>query len=111
MINNLQQKHTVGFMKRPPITDTIPRMLFFRYVHALFRRARKHNPSIIFIDEADSWLGPGRGNEPMNEFKSNFRREQQNEAVTDWILVIGATNAPWNMDIKLRRRYVWGEVP
>ncbi|UCD03496.1 MAG: ATP-binding protein [Candidatus Woesearchaeota archaeon] len=65
----------------------------------LFENAAKNQPAIIFFDEVDSLAGTrgkdlsGHRKDLANEFKSDF------DDITDkTILVIGATNHPWNID-------------
>ena len=75
-------------------------------LHELFRLARQKAPAILFFDEVDS-LG-GR--------RSNLRHESYRTLVTQFlseldgaggksegVLVIGATNAPWDVDGAFRR--------
>ena len=65
----------------------------------LFKQAAEKQPSIIFFDEVDS-LANTRGSELstykkdlINEFKSIF------DGIKDkTVLVVGATNHPWNID-------------
>lgn len=65
----------------------------------LFKSAAENQPSIIFFDEIDSLAGTrnkessGHRRDLANEFKSDF-----DEISDKTILVIGATNHPWNID-------------
>lgn len=74
-------------------------------LHDLFNEARANSPSILFIDEIDA-LG---GRRTMQSSSSRFivnqlladmgGIEQSNENV----LIVGATNTPWDVDPALRR--------
>lgn len=74
----------------------------------LFQLARESKPAIIFIDEIDS-LASSR-----NESKSESRRikaeflVQMNGVGHDdtGVLVLGATNIPWQLDNAIKRRFV-----
>ncbi len=75
-------------------------------VKSLFETARKNRPSVIFIDEIDA-LGRKREllkhtslTTTINAFLSQMDGvESDNEN----ILIIGATNAPWDVDSAFRR--------
>jgi SpoVK/Ycf46/Vps4 family AAA+-type ATPase len=82
-------------------------------LHELFETARANAPAILFFDEVDA-LG-GR--------RSNFRHESYRTLVTQFlseldgakgqsegVLVMGATNAPWDVDPAFRRPGRFGEV-
>jgi len=75
-------------------------------LHEFFQLARKNYPAIIFIDEIDA-LGMKRSN-----FNSSAGRNVVNQLLVemdgiennnDGILIIGATNSPWDIDSALRR--------
>lgn len=74
----------------------------------LFELARKNAPSIIFIDEVDS-LCTSRGegeNESARRIKTEFLVQMQGVGKgNDGILVLGATNVPWELDPAIRRRF------
>ena len=65
----------------------------------LFKKAAENQPAIIFFDEVDSLAGTRNKDSSVynrdlaNEFKSDF-----DEIKDKTILVIGATNHPWNID-------------
>jgi len=70
--------------------------------------ARENKPSIIFIDEVDALCGP-RG-EGESEASRRIKTEMlvQMDGVgkdTTGVLVLGATNIPWQLDAAIRRRF------
>ncbi|GMH51911.1 hypothetical protein TrST_g8218 [Triparma strigata] len=96
-----------------------------KLVRILFEMARFHGPSTIFFDEIDSIAGSrGGGNEheasrrvktelmvqmdgvAVSEEKSEG--EEKSEAVvgpnSNTVIVLAATNTPWDLDEALRRR-------
>ena len=79
-----------------------------RLVKMLFQMARESKPSIIFIDEVDSLCSARSDseNESTRRIKTEFLVQMQgvgNES--DGILVLAATNIPWNLDTAVRRRF------
>jgi len=79
----------------------------YRLVKQLFTMARESKPSIIFIDELDALCGP-RG-EGESEASRRIKTEMlvQMDGVgndTSGVLVLGATNLPWQLDGAIRRR-------
>ncbi|RYP08581.1 hypothetical protein DL764_001816 [Monosporascus ibericus] len=79
-----------------------------RLVKQLFAMARENKPSIIFIDEVDALCGP-RG-EGESEASRRIKTEMliQMDGVgkdSTGVLVLGATNIPWQLDTAIRRRF------
>ncbi|HEU4394892.1 MAG TPA: AAA family ATPase [Planctomycetota bacterium] len=77
-----------------------------RNLHAIFDRARRARPCVLFFDEVDA-LGASRadfrtsaGRQVINQFLSELDGSQGNN---EGVLVLGATNAPWAMDSAFRR--------
>lgn len=73
---------------------------------ALFKTARQTAPSVIFIDEVDA-LGAKRSdfqNASTRAIVSQFLVEMDGVVTNnDKVMVLGATNMPWNVDSALRR--------
>ncbi|KAI0537009.1 hypothetical protein GGR58DRAFT_362588 [Xylaria digitata] len=74
-------------------------------VRALFRLAKKKEPMIIFIDEADALLGARGGHQNAN------RRETINQFLREWdgmdkmkAFIMVATNRPFDLDEAVLRR-------
>ena len=75
-------------------------------LHEIFELARQSTPCVLFIDEIDA-LGASRsdmrqsaGRNLINQFL------QELDGIADsneGVLVLGATNAPWNLDAAFRR--------
>ncbi|CAM9842386.1 unnamed protein product [Pylaiella littoralis] len=79
-----------------------------KLVRNLFEMAREHERSIIFIDEVDSMCGSrSEGeNDSARRIKTEFLVQMQGVGNThDGILVLGATNVPWELDPAMRRRF------
>ncbi|GLB36734.1 putative AAA ATPase family protein [Lyophyllum shimeji] len=79
-----------------------------RLVKQLFELARESKPSIIFIDEIDSLAGTR--NEAESEGSRRIKTEflvQMNGVGHDdtGVLVLGATNIPWQLDNAIKRRF------
>jgi vacuolar protein-sorting-associated protein 4 len=79
-----------------------------RLVRTLFQMARERKPSVIFIDEIDS-LCSSRSegeNDATRRIKTEFLVQMQGVGNdSDGILVLGATNIPWELDPAIRRRF------
>lgn len=75
-------------------------------LHEIFELARQHTPCVLFIDEIDA-LGASRtdmkqssGRHLINQFLQELDGiDNTNEG----LLIIGATNTPWNLDPAFRR--------
>lgn len=79
-----------------------------RLVKHLFELARKNTPAIIFIDEIDSLCGSrSEGeNESARRIKTEFLVQMQGVGKGNaGLLVLGATNTPWELDPAIRRRF------
>jgi SpoVK/Ycf46/Vps4 family AAA+-type ATPase len=75
-------------------------------IKALFQTARKNRPAVIFIDEIDAL---GRKRELLKHtnltstINAYLAQMDGVESDNENILVIGATNAPWDVDSAFRR--------
>jgi vacuolar protein-sorting-associated protein 4 len=79
-----------------------------KLVKQLFEMARDRLPSIIFIDEIDSLCGSRSEGEAESSrrVKTEFLVQMQGVGKShDGILVLGATNIPWELDPAMRRRF------
>ncbi|MEO0479721.1 MAG: AAA family ATPase [Planctomycetota bacterium] len=76
-----------------------------RNLHSIFETARANQPCVLFFDEADA-LGAARsdirgaGRQQINQFLAELDGVS---GQNDGVLVLGATNAPWQMDSAFRR--------
>lgn len=78
-----------------------------RLVKTLFQMARENKPAIIFIDEVDSLCGSrGEGeSEASRRIKTEFLVQMNGVGHDDTgVLVLGATNIPWQLDNAIKRR-------
>lgn len=79
-----------------------------RLVRNLFDMARDRSPSIIFIDEIDSLCGSRSSgeNDSARRIKTEFLVQMQGVGADNKdLLVLGATNTPWDLDPAIRRRF------
>lgn len=85
-----------------------------KFLHTLFQMARHYGPSIIFFDEIDA-LSTHRGAEGEDDASRRVKTQLMTEMNgmpsaarngTSQILVIGATNHPWDIDDGILRRLV-----
>mmetsp|Transcript_19239 Transcript_19239/g.25343 ORF Transcript_19239/g.25343 Transcript_19239/m.25343 type:complete len:452 (+) Transcript_19239:162-1517(+) len=80
-----------------------------RLVRNLFELAREAGNAIIFIDEVDSLCGSrSEGeNDSARRIKTEFLVQMQGVKNTgdSKVLVLGATNVPWELDAAIRRRF------
>ena len=93
-----------------------------KLIRLLFEMAKFYSPTTIFIDEVDS-IGSKRGDnegeasrrvkaellvqmDGVNSSSSASANEQKSdEEKRKIIMVLGATNRPWDLDEALRRRF------
>jgi len=79
-----------------------------KLVKQMFEMAREAKPSIIFIDEIDS-LCTARSegeSESSRRIKTEFLVQMDGVGSTHGgVLVLGATNVPWELDPAMRRRF------
>ncbi|KAK0446540.1 P-loop containing nucleoside triphosphate hydrolase protein [Desarmillaria tabescens] len=79
-----------------------------RLVKQLFELARESKPSIIFIDEIDSLAGSRNEGESegSRRIKTEFLVQMNGVGHDDTgVLVLGATNIPWQLDNAIKRRF------
>ena len=79
-----------------------------KLIKGLFDLARKNRPAVIFLDEIDSVLSARSDNEndATRRLKTEFLIQMQGVGNDDkGILVLGATNIPWQLDPAVRRRF------
>jgi SpoVK/Ycf46/Vps4 family AAA+-type ATPase len=82
-------------------------------LHELFRTARQKAPAILFFDEVDALGGRRSGlrHESYRTLVTQFLSELDGAGGRmEGVLVMGATNAPWDVDPAFRRPGRFGEV-
>lgn len=77
-----------------------------RNLHQIFEVARANKPCVLFFDEADA-LGASRGDMKQSAGRhviNQFLAELDGvKADNDGVLILAATNTPWQMDSAFRR--------
>jgi len=79
-----------------------------KQIKNLFELAREKQPSIIFIDEIDSLCSARKegDHETMRRVKTEILVQMQGVGSNNkGVLVLGATNLPWEIDQAVRRRF------
>ena len=80
-----------------------------KLVRNLCELARLNAPAIIFVDEVDSLCGSrseGSGNDSGRRIITEFLVQMNGVGKgNEGILVLGATNTPWELDSAIRRRF------
>ncbi|KAF4703121.1 Vacuolar protein sorting-associated protein 4 [Perkinsus olseni] len=80
-----------------------------KLVRSLFEMARAEKSAIIFIDEVDSLCGSRDSGESdaTRRIKTEFLVQMQGVGSDNGgqVLVLGATNCPWDLDAAIRRRF------
>lgn len=79
-----------------------------RLVKSLFELARANRPAVIFIDEIDSLCSTrSEGeNDSTRRIKTEFLVQMQGVGKdSTGLLILGATNVPWELDPAIRRRF------
>lgn len=75
-------------------------------LHEIFELARNNTPCVLFIDEIDA-LGASRSDMKQSSGRhliNQFLQELDGiESTNEGVLIIGATNTPWNLDPAFRR--------
>lgn len=75
-------------------------------LHEIFELARNNTPCVLFIDEIDA-LGASRSDMKQSSGRhliNQFLQELDGiDSTNEGVLIIGATNTPWNLDSAFRR--------
>ncbi len=75
-------------------------------LHDIFELARQNTPCVLFIDEIDA-LGASRSDMKQSGARHLINQFLQDldgvNSSNDGILILGATNTPWNLDPAFRR--------
>jgi SpoVK/Ycf46/Vps4 family AAA+-type ATPase len=77
-----------------------------RKLHAIFEKARQSKPSVLFFDELEALGGKRQYHREASSSKlvSQFLSELDGfSRNNDGVLVLGATNVPWDIDPAFRR--------
>ncbi|WP_030781663.1 ATP-binding protein [Streptomyces sp. NRRL S-920] len=78
-----------------------------RNMHEIFQTARRQAPCVIFLDELDA-LGAKRSRTQHSGMRNTVNQlltelDGIDSAANEGVFVLAATNAPWDVDIALRR--------
>ncbi|KAK8807740.1 hypothetical protein WA171_000689 [Blastocystis sp. BT1] len=80
-----------------------------RLVKQMFNMARDRKPTVIFVDEIDSLCGSrdgGSGSSGQRQVLNEFLVQMDGVGKDQTgVLVLGATNVPWELDAAIRRRF------
>ncbi len=78
-----------------------------RLVKQLFQMASENKPAIIFVDEIDALCSKRSDDETesMRRIKNEFLVQMSEMAHDNQIIVLAATNRPYDLDPALRRRF------
>jgi len=82
-------------------------------IHKVFETARQNSPAIVFMDEMEALGGKREGDsqQHMKMAVNQLLAEMDGvEGTTENILVMGATNMPWEVDPALRRSGRFGSM-
>jgi len=81
-----------------------------KLMRALFSAARRVQPSVIFLDEIDSLMSIRKEgeHEASRRVKTEFMTQLDGATTNgeDRLLIMGATNLPWELDEAVLRRLV-----
>jgi katanin p60 ATPase-containing subunit A1 len=80
-----------------------------KLVRILFEMARHYSPAVIFIDEIDSMCGQ-RGSDQHEASRRTLsvilaQMDGVGVDTSKFVMVLGATNHPWDIDEAMRRRF------
>ncbi|MBM7171210.1 ATP-binding protein [Streptomyces sp. G44] len=78
-----------------------------RNMHEIFRTARRQAPCVVFLDELDA-LGAKRSRTQHSGLRNTVNQlltelDGIDSAANEGVFVLAATNAPWDVDVALRR--------
>lgn len=78
-----------------------------RLVKQLFQMASENKPAIIFVDEIDALCSKRSDDETesMRRIKNEFLVQMSEVAHDNQVIVLAATNRPYDLDPALRRRF------
>ncbi len=92
-----------------PVWPAYPELTsLHRLVKQLFNMARENKPAIIFIDEVDALCGARGENDSEASRRIKTELLVQMDGVgndSKGVLILGATNIPWQLDAAIRRRF------